>query len=683
MSHSFDLRFDYYLEFWNMGDRDIYASPASSNGSSPNLHGASVLITNQGPWELTYDTRPGYTEYGSFLCDGSDPNALANGESETDLEIDLTSGVTTVNGQAATAGGVCFKAGSMTVVTTDPNWAKYIFASPTGQTSPTKTAWTNFVNPYATNGAVTYYCPNFIKGNNHYTGANTIPPYHRGIEQKFRDPYTYDYETEVSLINSNGYLDSAPYALAEHYYGTTWYSDTAVGYTDYSYSSSLIGNYADTNLNDRGQSVPPRISQLGDPRTNNEQLSFTAPYGPTTIGADQSHYFYGLNSEATLGFCNLSQKPDASPIGTQIGYPWPDYTTLPTGQFSTSTITPPMNAINAPMVVADGPLTSIGQLGDVFDPARLPGAPGMIALSRGGGRTFKIGQRDDLYSGDPSGNNASTNSRDAVPASNAWAAWRLADVFSVDDPIELPARININGIQRDNGAALLAAFNGFTFQPATNSADPLIHGDQHSSVSSANIAGKAFDTTSTSKGYSQLVNQMVTRLQNTSPTNPVGTSGAYVPSGPFFERGELGELGDSTKALFGMSDPLGTSQSSGAGTALVDQVDMYKTYDHSREELVRRISEMICTRGDTFTVYTVGQSILQTSPTAPMKVTGTQRLRVTFRLVPKMSDGSDFHPGYTLVNNQIQPVVPKDLIDGNRFTKPDHYNAQVLSVGTF
>ena len=672
MTHSFDLRYDYYLEFWNMSDRDIYASPAPSNGSSPNLHGASVLISNQGPWELTYDTRPGYTEYGSFLCDGQDPNALANGETETDLEIDLTNGVTTANGQAVTPGGVKFAAGSMTVITTDPNCARYSFVSPTGQTSPTKTAWTSFVNPYAINPSATYYCPNFIKGTNHWTGANTIPPYHRGIEQKFRNPYTYDYETEVSLINSYGYLDSVPYALAEHYYGTTWYSDTAVGYTDYGYGSSLVGNYTDGNLSDRGQSISPHISQLGDPRTNNEQLSFTAPYGPTSLGADQSHYFYGLNSEISLGFCNPSQKPDAL---SSTGYPWPDYMALPNGQYSTTTLlNPAMNAINAPMVVADGPLTSIGQLGDVFDPARLPGSPtpGVIAYSRGGGRTFKIGQRDDRYSSDPSGN-ASNNSVDGVPASNAWAAWRLADVFSIDDSVELPGRININGVLRDGGAALLAAFEGFIFQPATNSNDPVIHGDQHNSVASANLAKATLDTSSMNNGYSQLIIQMVARLQNTIPTD---TSGTSVPSGPFFERGELGELGDTTRALFGMSDPLGTSQSSGTSTALVNGVDMYKTFDHSREELFRRSSELICTRGDTFTAYAVGQSILQTSATAPLKITGTQRLKVTFRLVPKDASGNPF--GYTDSTN-----LPADLITGKRFLKPDHYNVQVLSVSSF
>ena len=67
-----------------------------------------------------------------------------------------------------------------------------------------------------------------------------------------------------------------------------------------------------------------------------------------------------------------------------------------------------------------------------------------------------------------------------------------------------------------------------------------------------------------------------------------------------------------------------------------------------------------------------------------MKVTGTHRMRVTFRLVPKLADGTDFHPGYTVDrSNNINPVTPIDVIASKRFTKPDHYAAQVLSVGTY
>ena len=121
---------------------------------------------------------------------------------------------------------------------------------------------------------------------------------------------------------------------------------------------------------------------------------------------------------------------------------------------------------------------------------------------------------------------------------------------------------------------------------------------------------------------------MTARLNNTTPS--LGANG------PFFERGEFGEIGAGTTVLFGANP---TSISS-ANTALIATADMNKTFDHSREELFRRIAQMICTRGDTFTVYAVGQSI-QTTATGAQKVTGTQRLRVTFRLVPKAKNSKN------------------------------------------
>ena len=652
--HPFDLQVDYYVEFWNMSDRDVYASQ-QPDATLPNLHGAVVRVTNQNIWET--QTNSPTTSYGPVQCsDGS--YRLSNGGPDLDYEIDLTNGVR-LNGAngAAVPTGVVFKAGTVTVITTDPDCATYTIQGPHGQSGPVLTA-----APSATNPHTTYYCPNLLQGQRHYIG--TIPKAFKGFEPKLRDQnYAYDYETEVTLCNGNGYLDSVPFAIDEHGFTSTWYSDTASNYHDYTYTSCLMGNALDPALH---FGVLP--SQLGDPRTNNEQLAIQ----PYTSGgnADQSHYIYGNGADASLGYSNPSQKPDVLPSGA---YPWPDYYALPTPQYPGASVSNPMNATNAPMVVADGPLTSIGQLGDVFDPARLPGTTGAIALSRGGGRTFKIGQRDDRYSSDPTGNNTTNNTADSVPNSNAWAAWRLTDVFSVSDATELPARINVNGVRRDGGAALLAALQGFVFQPATNSTDPVIHGDNHNSAGS--LASATLTTSGTSSGFSQLIGQMTDRLNNTNPASASG--GLATPSGPFFERGELGEIGGSNNALFGMSDPLGTTQSGGSSKALVSTVDTYKTFDHSREELFRRIAELICTRGDTFTVYVVGQSITQPTTNGPLKVAGTHRMRVTFRLVPRLN-GNDFP-------DPTKPLTPPatDLIATNRFAKPDQYVAQILSINTY
>ena len=123
-------------------------------------------------------------------------------------------------------------------------------------------------------------------------------------------------------------------------------------------------------------------------------------------------------------------------------------------------------------------------------------------------------------------------------------------------------------------------------------------------------------------------------------------------------------------------------------------VDLNRTFDRGREELFRRIAELICTRGDTFTVYVVGQSLLQTGSTKTPKITGTQRLRVTFRLVPKLVDvktglATDFHPGYTVSSDgTLTPTMmanpdPDASAFNQRFRKPDRYDVQVLQVNAY
>ena len=363
---------------------------------------------------------------------------------------------------------------------------------------------------------------------------------------------------------------------------------------------------------------------------------------------------------------------------------WPDYFT--TGSDTpTGTTYPSLNKATAPMLIANAPITSIGQLGDVFDPARLPATGGGdISLSRGGGRTLKIGQHDDRYDATPP-----TNNSDGVSPSNGWATWRLTDIFSayplntktsqLAEPLELPARINVNGLLRDNGVALRAALTGFAFQPATTT-DPLIHGDTHASPY---LAGQKLNldaaTGSTSaSGLSALVNAVKNRFSQAPGS---------VPYGPIFERGELGELvGGDKQFLFGAS-PLNMTGAP-SNTNLVNDpnnssasVDMNRTFDHSREEVFRRLSELICTRGDTFTVYCVGQSLLQTATTSPVKITGTHRTKVTFRLVPLAPDGSNFHPAYDANGKPLTyDFTSANAITYGRFAKPDHYGVRVLET---
>jgi hypothetical protein len=173
----------------------------------------------------------------------------------------------------------------------------------------------------------------------------------------------------------------------------------------------------------------------------------------------------------------------------------------------------------APAVIANANLTSIGQLGDIFDPVRTIGDSNDVTLSRSGGRTLKIGQPERF---DATANPTGLWDGDSNSASHEWAAWRLTDIFSDSDSVQLDGRINVNGANRDGGTALKVAFYGYSFQ-ATPDSDP-------------NLSGKAFDTdpTDTNDKINELIKQIQARLRNDAVA--YGTAFKKT-SGPFGERG--------------------------------------------------------------------------------------------------------------------------------------------------
>ncbi len=672
---TYTLAVDYYLEFWNPTDHDIIAS---------NLYNPKIHISDQQTWV-------GYPSGSPLNLTKPDPVSPDN-----DFTIDLS--------------GVVFRAGVATVITTDPDWKSYTYSSPTktntgGTASPIYKSDSGYPNPNTT-----FLCPILSPGTRTFTGTlpnqNTKTPDY-GLYPVFRDPpppgSTYqDYHTEVTFYNDYGYLDCQLFCLAEGG-GSIWtttdkYIGTPGGYNDYGYGGSLIGNSL--------------VSEMGDPRTNNEQMMFHRMTGTTS--GDLSRYFNGYH---TLGYQNAEYvQPLGGPASNFSGtyatsgttfYPWPDYYTWP----SIHTDNVALSAQNAPAVIADRPLASIGQLGDVYDPARIAGSYNGVSTpdtARGGGRTFKIGQRDDRVTYDLTGTPSPNNTVNNMPASLGWAAWRLTDIFSAGpvDPsnaygptqelIELPARVNINGVTRDGGAALRTLLAGFTFQPATsvdsggNVVEPLFH-------TPTSIATQALSTQPTdSTGVSKLVAQIATRLNAASPTT--NTAGVNKPWGPFFERGEFGEIEGTNSAgkpaaIFGKN----VTDSSTSTDLMGSSVDMNTTFDRGREEVFRRLAEMICTRGDTFTVYAVGQALNQATATSTPVITSTQRQRVTFRLVPKQfvstqpNQWVDFHPAYStsLTDGTISKGFdfnasaqqPNDV--AARFARPDRYDIQVLEVNSY
>ena len=707
-SGRYTMNVDYYIEFWNMSDHDIDASQMNS---------PSVWVRDQQEWDT-------YHLGDQIVADPTPVGAVfTNNYQPPDTQLDLLHGVmvgTSTGATVAAPKGVVFHAGAVTIVTSDPQFASYRYTELLASGSSGVTAGkTN--NPAYTNGAGgslpnlsnVYVCP-VISGSNIYTGAivvqNSTLAKPSTVGLQMGGPFEYaspNTGTEVSLVNSQGYFDVVRGAITKT--GATGYHVYTVatatnsgqgGYEDFSYGSSMMGNTQDAGGGPTPGSEVPTVSQMGDPRTTNEQISVN---DAASTSADGTRF---MASTRTLGWRNYSDLvPEGRP--TPVAYAWPDYYAFPA---STSTNYPSPDYTTAPAVVAgaitgDASLTSIGQLGDVFDPARVPNPAVLpvttsILYSHGGGRTFKIGQHDDLYSDDPQTNAYPSGATggatpDYVSASTGWASWRLTDIFDVADPIQLPGRININGIMRDNGAALLSALQGFVFQPMTTSgaSDAVIHGDPKLNPGTPPLPTPLnTSTTGSTSGYSQIIAQMKQRLDAVALST--GTPSRTVK--PFFERGELSELGYST------AYPANNNTLFSTGVAL-SGVEMSTVSDHSREELFRRLAQMICTRGDTFTVYAAGQSILQTTTTGPLKITGTQRLRVTFRLVPK-SQGTtagtytDFHPAYiintdgTLTQNTFDPTNttarPTQNQSGTigvipRFAKPDRYDVQVLQVVSY
>ena len=100
--------------------------------------------------------------------------------------------------------------------------------------------------------------------------------------------------------------------------------------------------------------------------------------------------------------------------------------------------------------------------------------------------------------------------------------------------------------------------------------------------------------------------------------------------------------------------------------------NMTSVYDRGREELLRRLIELTTTRGNIFTVYAVGQSLIPppAGSTADPIVSSTSQFKVTFRIDPVWDAGTP-----------TDPFVPTNLPSDPRFRKPDRYAIKILYAG--
>ncbi len=381
-------------------------------------------------------------------------------------------------------------------------------------------------------------------------------------QQAARDSTVADNQSHLLIVGLQGVYDA---------FSAYGYTGTVPNYWNFKgqnknerkrfvYSSSLMGN----NANGRS----------GDPRTINEQLMF-AVY--SSKNQDNTR-FYGniqgnskIPDDSTFGKAALSFVDPKKNQGT-VGA-WGDYNPA----FDDTKAT----AFN---IIRDGNMTSIGELGNIFDPYRLA-CPTGIDFSRGGGRSLKVGQPDDVIG---SATRFSTNWQNA--------AWRLVDIFGVNasksilelDPVQR-GQVNVNSVMRDGGTVLRSLLRQFVFLPD----------------SAKGIAGSSLSDSE--------ISNLILSLSNYVSTN-----------GPFMERGEISQIGYFSGAS--------------ANTNKIAGQNVSTTADRGREEIFRRMVELITTRSSSFSIFCVGEAI-QESSTGTIKPLAKSNQGAVYRFDPNMSSG--------------------------------------------
>jgi len=563
-SAAFQFSADHYFEFWNMGTKDIYATSNPVSADAVNL-GADAF--------LKLYNQPGYDSVSPAIPEGR----------EFTIPLDSIPNLR-------------FKAGEVTVITTDPDLNTTLIpagANVFQYTLPNSDRLYSG-NTTASSGGTSYKVKDG-SGNVIFNNSFQVVAHSRTT------PIT-DYETCYLLGNGSGLIDSfCALPVGNTASGASGMRMNLLTPDRIASDPNSVQYFArGASLYGNGSTVG-RIATSGDPRTANEQLKL-AIYD-NTISTDVTRYYNSMTDGGV---------PGTSTLGTQnANYVnpnnWPDYSLASS------------SAATAPMFIADSSMRTIGEFGNLPDPVRVNGASGNIIYSRGGGSTMHVGQPEiwstatnpsGLWDGEPDS------------ASRTWAAWRLTDFFDTSTNSVIDGPININGIKRDNGIALKAMLKGFTFQ-APNEGAPTVSGNTLTDTQLNNLAAS-----------------VLSRFNN---IDAISSSDDM----PFWERGEFSEI------------PIFQASPSLAGT------DMAQIIDRGREELARRSINLITTKGNTFTVYVVGQAI-SVGATGKIKTLSTAKARQTFQILnDQFSAASDaFDPtDATQVANRFSPQT-------NYYSKP-------------
>lgn len=591
-SANFEFTIDHYFEFWNAGTRDIVVGN-DGDTNTDDLGPTFLKVLNQPP--LGANVNP----------------PIPRGR---DFEVSVPAGTR-------------FPAGRVTVLTTAPtNGINSRFTRANIVSLEAPIAVRRYVG---TTGDVASYPGTSIGSTNRFFTVAL------GSDVTVNSPpFRNDYETEMLLRNDVGHIESfigLPIGKSSsggsgNALDLAVTNITALGGSDTLFvrGGSLRGNASATSF---------PFSAEGDPRALNEQLEFTVYQSSGVGNANDQTRFYNTMTDGNLGNSTVGGPQAAAFVRPDR---WPDLSANVA------------DAANAPLVVRNNAMLSVGELGHLTDPARALGFGGAV-YSRGGGRTLRIGQPElaSWFDG------RQTN------ASRTWASWRLADIFTTTTTLSagtvldsqgnltnaagvvrgrtnssgvvlsIPGLINPNGLLRDNGAALRAALFGLRYEPSP--------------------AG-AFQIENLTNNINTLITNIASRLS--------GAIAAGLPAGSinaFWERGEISQI-----SLLN------------SGSALVG-VNMSNVFDRGREELVRRSVEMLTTRGSVFTVYAVGEALQGSN------VTGTVRLKQTFQIEPQFQFTAPGRPGGPPEYADDSFSLQAARIN-RRFSAPTNYTTRILQT---
>jgi len=314
-------------------------------------------------------------------------------------------------------------------------------------------------------------------------------------------------------------------------------------------------------------SFPPRLT--GDPRGLLSQLEFSVPpvSGPDEEASERHTPFTPVSLISQTG-----NKAGSMALGDLLNDfwrrdQWPDDSQPFDGE-----------AQSAASVILDRLPRHIGELRFVHDPRYSTSRD--LEHERTGGRSLRIGRPESLDS-----------ERRFSPG---WrrASWRLADAFGVQlqDRRYLPPQssgeININGVLRDDGAALRAALRDWRFQSDSQTAGQL----------PGHVLSDAEE------------NALIESVREF-----IRVHGLYL------ERGEISET------------PLEMLP----GTMPPDQVN-----DRTREELLANLIPFLTTRSLSFRISAVAQ-VYRPLPNGGIEVKAESSMVAIFGLRPVFGEGED------------------------------------------